>query len=198
MLFALAEMARKRLAKGIKLNYPEALALICDEVMEAAREGRSFEEAVARGMTALRPDDVMDGVADLLTRVQVEAIFDDGTKLVTLHNPIQPQNGAARAAKVGEVRTAPGPITVNEDKPKRRLEIYNAAPYPVWVGSHFPLEQANPRLRFDRRAAQGWRLNLPAGQVQLFPPGATVEVEIVPQGPHAEAGPDTSNPRLNL
>src|SRR5690606_23821272 len=94
LLFSLSELARRRRAKGLKLNYPEALALIRDEVMEAAREGASLEEAAARGASVLGPDDVMDGVADLLQQVQVEAVFADGSRLVTVRQPIRGQAAA--------------------------------------------------------------------------------------------------------
>src|SRR5690606_31837864 len=128
-----------------KLNYPEALALICDEVMEAAREGASLEEAAARGASVLGPDDVMDGVADLLQQVQVEAVFADGSRLVTVRQPIRGQAAAGASpsssqlaagagptpqpseppARVGEVRPGAGSIPLNEGKPRRRLAIRN-------------------------------------------------------------------------
>jgi len=88
-LFLAAELARKRRAAGLKLNHPEAVALICDEVIEAARAGRSYDEAREAGQAALGEDDVLDGVADLVDRVQVEGLFEDGTQLVTLYFPIK-------------------------------------------------------------------------------------------------------------
>ena len=94
-LFLAAELARKRRAAGLKLNHPEAVALICDEVIEAARAGRSYDEAMQAGYAALSEDDVLDGVADLVDRVQVEALFEDGTQLVTLWFPVK--NDAGRA-----------------------------------------------------------------------------------------------------
>src|SRR5690606_27456442 len=86
-------------------------------------------------------------------------------------------------ARVGEIRPRPGSIPLNDDKPRRRLRVHNDSPYPVWVSSHFPLERANPRLQFDRESAKGWRLDLPAGDVMLFPPGSVTEVDLVPRGP---------------
>jgi len=88
-IFTLAELARKRWARGIKLNYPEAVALICDEVMEEARAGRSYDEVIAHGMQVLTDADVMEGVSELASRIYIEPLFDDGTKLVVLHHPIQ-------------------------------------------------------------------------------------------------------------
>jgi urease gamma subunit len=88
-IFSAAELARRRRARGLKLNHPEAVALICDEVLEEARAGRSYDEVLAHGQTVLARADVIDGVAELLPSLQVEAVFDDGTKLLTLHRPIR-------------------------------------------------------------------------------------------------------------
>jgi urease subunit gamma len=89
MVFVAAEVARKRRARGLKLNYPEAIALITAEMLEAARDGKTVAEIMSFGATILRRDDVMDGVSEMIHDVQVEATFPDGTKLVTVHDPIQ-------------------------------------------------------------------------------------------------------------
>lgn len=88
LLFTAALLAERRKAKGLKLNYPEAVALISAEIMEGAREGRTVADMMGAGREILTRDDVMDGVAELVDEVQVEATFPDGTKLVTVHNPI--------------------------------------------------------------------------------------------------------------
>jgi urease gamma subunit len=88
-LFSAAELARKRRTRGVKLNYPEAVALICDEILEAARDGKTMAEAMEVATTLLRRADVMDGVAEMLDKLQVEAMFVDGMKLVTLYDPIK-------------------------------------------------------------------------------------------------------------
>lgn len=88
LLFTAALLAERRKAKGLKLNYPEAVALISAEIMEGAREGRTVAALMSAGTEILTRDDVMDGVADMVHEVQVEATFPDGTKLVTVHNPI--------------------------------------------------------------------------------------------------------------
>ncbi len=88
LLFTAALLAERRKAKGIKLNYPEAIAYISAEIMEGAREGKSVAELMSHGTTLLTREDVMDGIADMIPEVQVEATFPDGTKLVTVHNPI--------------------------------------------------------------------------------------------------------------
>ena len=84
-----AEIARKRLARGIKLNHPEAIALICDAVVEGARDGRSVADMMQYGATIVTRDDCMEGIPEMIPEVQVEATFPDGTKLVTVHNPIR-------------------------------------------------------------------------------------------------------------
>lgn len=88
LIFTAALLAERRKAKGLKLNYPEAVALISAEIMEGAREGKTVAELMSYGKTILSADDVMEGVADLVHEVQVEATFPDGTKLVTVHEPI--------------------------------------------------------------------------------------------------------------
>ncbi|MBT44859.1 MAG: urease subunit gamma [Methylococcales bacterium] len=89
MIVVAADVARRRKGRGVKLNYPEAIALITDEVMEGARDGRSVAELMSHGTTVLTRNDVMEGVAEIIHEVQVEATFPDGTKLVTVHNPIR-------------------------------------------------------------------------------------------------------------
>jgi urease gamma subunit len=84
-----AEVARKRLARGVKLNYPEAIALITDAVVEGARDGRSVADMMQAGAAVITREDVMDGIAEMIPEVQVEATFPDGTKLVTVHDPIR-------------------------------------------------------------------------------------------------------------
>ena len=88
MIFLAAELARKRQARGLKLNYPEAVSILSFEILEAARDGKSVADIMTYGTTILTKDDVMDGIPEMLDEVQVEATFPDGTKLVTVHNPI--------------------------------------------------------------------------------------------------------------
>jgi urease subunit gamma len=89
MIFVAAELARKRQARGLQLNYPEAVAIISSEILEAARDGKSVAEIMVLGAKILRRDDLMDGIAEMLHEVQVEATFPDGTKLVTVHDPVR-------------------------------------------------------------------------------------------------------------
>ena len=89
LIYVAADVARKRQGRGLKLNYPEAVAILTAEVLEAARDGKSVAEIMSFGTTILKRADVMDGIAEMIHEVQVEATFPDGTKLVTLHDPIQ-------------------------------------------------------------------------------------------------------------
>jgi urease subunit gamma len=89
LVYVASELARKRQARGLKLNYPEAVAILTAEIMEAARDGKSVSEIMSLGTQILTRDDVMDGIAEMIHDVQVEATFPDGTKLVTIHDPIQ-------------------------------------------------------------------------------------------------------------
>ena len=89
LIFVAAELARKRQERGLKLNYPEAMAVLTAEIMEAARDGKSVAEIMTFGGTILRREDVMEGIAEMIHEVQVEATFPDGTKLVTVHDPIR-------------------------------------------------------------------------------------------------------------
>ncbi len=88
LIYLAGQLARDRRARGLKLNYPEAMALITSQLLELAREGKSVAEIMSAGRTVLTRDDVMEGVGDMITEVQVEATFPDGTKLITVHNPI--------------------------------------------------------------------------------------------------------------
>jgi urease subunit gamma len=89
MVVVAADLARRRQARGVKLNHPESIAIITYEIFEGARDGRSVSELMSYGATILKRDDVMEGVAEMIHEVQVEATFPDGTKLVTVHNPIR-------------------------------------------------------------------------------------------------------------
>jgi urease subunit gamma len=89
LIFTASELARKRRARGLKLNYPEAVAILSAEILEAARDGKSVSEIMSMGASILARDDVMEGVAEMIHEVQVEATFPDGTKLVTIHDPVQ-------------------------------------------------------------------------------------------------------------
>ena len=178
LLVALAaRVARRRLERGVKLNHPEAVALITDFVVEGARDGKSVAELMEAGAQVLKPDQVMEGVAEMIHDVQVEATFPDGTKLVTVHNPIR---GALGALTPGEVMPQPGDLTLNEGREAITLTVANTGDRPIQVGSHYHFFETNPALSFDRDKARGMRLDIPAGTAVRFEPGQTRNVRLIP------------------
>ncbi len=182
LLFLAAELARRRRARGLKLNYPEARALIADEICEGAREGKSVAELMSVGASILTTDDVMPGVETLVGLLQVEAMFPDGQKLVTVHEPIGPGKEPREGVEPGEYRLAEEEIVLNEGRESVELLVRNLGDRPVQVGSHYHFFEVNPELEFDRAAAFGMRLDIPAGTAVRFEPGEEKEVELVTFG----------------
>ena len=176
LLFGAAELARARRARGLRLNVPEATALIADTVCEAARDGARLAEALERARSVLGPDDVLPGVADIVTEVHVEAVFDDGSRLAVVSDPI--------GGSIGE--RAPGALLPGpehaEPEAAVRLTVTNTATVPVSVTSHFHFFETNPRLDFARERAYGMRLAVPAGSCVRFVPGESLTVCLVPIG----------------
>ena len=171
LLFLAAELARRRRRRGLRLNQAEAVALIADEVCEAARDGRSYAEAEAAGYALLDPADVADGVAELVRRVEVEALFADGSRLLVLHDPIG----------------SPAPPPPHEAEIEwlardRAVTVVNEGAVPVGVTSHFHFFEVNRALRFERAAAWGMRLAIAPGTKVFFDPGAEREVFLMPFG----------------
>jgi urease subunit gamma/beta len=187
-IYTAAELARKRRAKGLKLNYPEATAIIADEILEGAREGRSVADLIGYGSTILNADDVMPGVADLMPVLQVEATFPDGTKLVTVHDPIRPgkQKKDASAMTPGEIFTPEGDIELNVGRKKVTIKAVNTGDRPIQIGSHYHFFEANKALNFDRAASFGMHLDIPAGTAVRFEPGEAKEVTLAAFGGSGE------------
>lgn len=178
LLIAMAAIvARRRLERGLKLNHPEAIALITDAVVEGARDGRSVAELMEAGAHVVTADQVMEGVAEMIHDVQVEATFPDGTKLVTVHHPIR---GAASTDVPGEVMAQDGEIVFNEGAERTVLTVANTGDRPIQVGSHYHFFETNPALSFDREKARGMRLDIAPGTAVRFEPGSTREVTLVP------------------
>ena len=191
LLFTAALLAERRLARGVKLNYPESMAYISAAIMEGARDGRSVAEMMSYGRTLLTREQVMPGVPELLAEVQIEATFPDGTKLITVHNPICSETGDmelalygsglrysptvsleenASAAVPGELMLQEDPIELNAGRPTTTLEVLNTGDRPIQVGSHYPFFETNFALEFSRSEAYGKRLNIPAGTAVRFSP----------------------------
>jgi len=173
LLFTAGLLAERRKARGLKLNYPEAVAYISAAILEGARDGRNVAELMTYGTQLLTSDDVMEGVPELISEVQVEATFPDGTKLVTVHQPIQPSRLVP-----GEVVATGADIELNAGRDTVTLDVANTGDRPVQVGSHYHFFEVNPALHFDRKRAFGFRLNIPAGTAVRFEPGQTRTVEL--------------------
>jgi urease subunit gamma/beta len=182
LLFLAAELARKRRARGLKLNYPEARALIADEILEGARDGRSVAELMERGAQILTTDDVLPGVERLVAPLQVEGFFEDGQKLVTIHQPIRQGENPVAGRVPGEVVPAEGEIELSQGRERVTVSVANTGDRPVQVGSHYHFFEANRALRFERERAFGMHLDIPAGTAVRFEPGEDREVGLVAFG----------------
>jgi urease subunit gamma/beta len=192
-------LAQKRLARGVRLNYPEAVALIATQLLEWIRDGKSVAELMQLGRTLLGRADVMEGVGEMLHEVQVEGTFADGSKLVTVHHPIVAEHGdmalalygsflplppaaapAPMAIVPGRVTPEAGELTLNEGRATITLHVTNSGDRPIQVGSHYHFVETNRALIFDRARAYGMRLDIAAGTAVRFEPGDTKQVALVP------------------
>jgi urease subunit gamma/beta len=177
-VFALAELARRTLARGLRLNAPEAVALICDEMHLAARGGAAYDEVVEAGRGALRPDQVLDGVDALAAEIRLEVLLEDGSRLIVLRDAL----GTPGADAPGAVAAADDDVELAPGRGRVAMTVTNASERPVRVSSHYPFWRVNGRLRFDRAAARGFRLDVPAGSSVRWAPGETREVTLVAFG----------------
>ncbi len=195
-------LAQKRLARGCRLNYPEAIGLIATQLLEFIRDGRSVAELMDLGRKLLGRNQVMSGIPEMIAEVQVEGTFPDGTKLVTVHHPIASEDGNLDLALYGSFlpipdalmfggpATAPncdpgayiiseGELVLNEGRETVTLKVTNLGDRPVQVGSHYHFIETNNQLRFDRGQAFGRRLDIPAGTAVRFEPGETKTINLV-------------------
>ena len=195
-------LAQKRLARGVRLNYPEAVALIATQVMEFIRDGRSVAELMDLGRQLLGRADVMEHVPEMVGEVQVEGTFPDGTKLVTVHHPIVGERGNRELALYGSFlpiqaaqpttglgtteESGPGRVMVDESeidlnvgRVTVQVRVTNRGDRPIQVGSHYHFAETNRELVFDRAASYGKRLDIPAGTAVRFEPGDTKTVTLV-------------------
>lgn len=193
-------LAQKRLARGVKLNHPESVALIATVLLEFIRDGRSVAELMNLGRQLLGRNQVMSGVSEMIYDVQVEGTFPDGSKLVTVHHPIASENGNLTLALYGSFLPVPdvslfmpaaaepipgsteikdGEIELNVGRATAEIPVTNLGDRPIQVGSHYHFIETNGALKFDRGAAYGKRLDIPAGTAVRFEPGETKTVKLV-------------------
>src|SRR5438445_7219859 len=201
LLHGAGSLAQKRLARGLRLNRPEAVALIAAQLLEFIRDGRNVSELMDLGRRLLGRAEVMDRVPELIVEVQVEGTFADGTKLVTVHHPIALEHGdldlalhgsflpvpdrsrferGAEVPPAGEVLPRSGEVVLNEGRPSISVAVTNLGDRPIQVGSHYHFFETNRALSFDRGRAYGMRLDIPAGNAVRFEPGERKSVQLVP------------------
>jgi urease subunit gamma/beta len=180
LVFQVAELARRQRARGLRLNAPEAIAIACDEMHLVARAGGTFDEVVAAGMTAVTPEDLLDGVAALISEIRVEVLLREGTRLIVLRGP--GASDAGTDVEPGATVVADGTLILNEGVSSIELEVVNDSDHTVRVSSHFPFDRVNQRLKFDREAARGTRLDIPAGDTVRWAPGERKVVRLVHVG----------------
>jgi len=184
-------LAQKRLARGLRLNHPESIALIAAVILEFIRDGKRVAELMNLGRQLLGRNQVMSGVPEMIYDVQVEGTFPDGSKLVTVHHPIASENGNLALALHGSFLPVPklsvfkpiagepipgsteilgGEIELNAGRATMKIPVTNLGDRPIQVGSHYHFIETNASLKFDRGAAYGKRLDIPAGTAVRFEP----------------------------
>ena len=202
LLHGAGVVAQKRLARGVRLNLPEAVALVATQLLELIRDGKRVAELMDLGRRMLGRAQVMEGVPEMLHEVQVEGTFPDGTKLVTVHDPIVLEHGDLSLALYGSFLPVPdvaifsqkqgdfvtpgeifvqeGEVLLNANRDAIEIEVTNVGDRPIQVGSHYPFDETNRALELDRDVAKGKRLDIPAGTAVRFEPGETKTVKLVP------------------
>jgi urease subunit gamma/beta len=194
-------LAQKRLARGLRLNYPETVALLATQLLELIRDGKNVAELMDIGRRVLGRRQVLEGVPEIVHEVQVEGTFADGTKLVTVHDPIALEDGDLRLAlhgsflplpdpgvfgppvtphvSIGHIDVTAGHIDLYPGRARTTLTVTSKGDRPIQVGSHYPFAKTNAALDFDRAAAIEKHLDIPAGTAVRFEPGETRTVTLV-------------------
>ena len=173
LIFNVAQLAQSRRARGVKLNKPEAVALISHAVIEAARDGASHSQALQAGINAVTDADLLPGVGPLLSGIAVEAVFSDGRRLVVVDFESTDQDVPGKVTRLEPIASLPNP-EVNS------VVVVNKSEIQISVTTHMHFFESNPKLQFDRVATYGRHLNIPAGEHVDFPPGVEVSVNLVP------------------
>ncbi len=173
LIFTAAQLAQSRRARGVKLNAPEATALIAHAVIEAARDGASHSEALSAGKNAVTESELLPGVGALLGGIAVEGVFDDGRRLVVVDFETTDSNVPGQVVRLEPHNSVSTNDTVD-------ITVRNESTIGISVTTHMHFFEVNPRLRFNRAAAYGMRLHIPAGEHVDFPPGVDVAVRLEP------------------
>jgi urease subunit gamma/beta len=173
LIFNVAQLAKSRQERGLKLNKPEAVALISHAVIEAARDGNSHAQALQAGLSAISDSDLLPGVGSMLSGIAVEAVFDDGRRLVVVDFVTNDLDTPGKVTRLDQVLP-------NRAKDLTTATVVNESKIQISVTTHMHFFEVNPRLKFDREATYGKHLFIPAGEHVDFPPGIPVDVELVP------------------
>jgi urease subunit gamma/beta len=171
LIFSAAELARRHRSLGLKLSAPEAIALMCDAMFEAARADASYADVEAAGYGAVAANEVMTGVPALVDEVRLEVLMSDGTRLMVLRNPLGAPEGTDFEL-LAEIAT---PV----DRDRKVLKVTNTGRHGIRVSSRFPFERVNSRMSFDRAAAEGFHLDIEVGSTLRWAPGETREVTLI-------------------
>lgn len=213
LLHGAGTLAQKRLARGLCLNYPETIALLATVLLELVRDGTlGVADLMDVGRRILGTRQVLPGVPDLVHEVQVEGTFEDGTKLITVHDPIALEDGDLQLALYGsflpipalsvfakpsgpprgaQIEVAAGHIELYAGRRRADISVTSRGDRPIQVGSHYPFERTNAALDFDRQAAAGMHLDIPAGTAVRFEPGETRTVTLVENAQGVALDPKT-------
>lgn len=173
LIFNVAQLAKSRLDRGLKLNKPEAVALISHAVIEAARDGNSHAQALQAGLSAISDSDLLPGVGSMLSGIAVEAVFDDGRRLVVVDFVTNDLDTPGKVTRLNQVLPNPA-------KDLTTVTVVNESKIQISVTTHMHFFEVNPRLKFNREATYGKHLFIPAGEHVDFPPDIPVDVELVP------------------
>jgi len=173
LIFNVAQLAQSRRMRGVKLNKPEAVALISHAVIEAARDGANHSTALNAGLSAVTNDELLPGVGPLLTGIAVEAVFSDGRRLVVVDFESNDDDVPGKVTRLL-------PVTNQTKSDIMTVSVVNKSDIQISVTTHMHFFEANPRLQFDRAASYGRHLYIPAGEHVDFPPGVKVSVNLIP------------------
>ncbi len=173
LIFNVAQLAQSRRARGVKLNKPEAVALISNAVIESARDGANHSQALQAGINAVTDADLLPGVGPLLSGIAVEAVFSDGRRLVVVDFESTDQDVPGKVTRLEQIASTHKP-DVNS------VVVVNKSEIQISVTTHMHFFEANPKLQFDRVATYGRHLHIPAGEHVDFPPGVEISVNLVP------------------
>ncbi len=173
LIFNVAQLAQARRARGVRLNKPEAIALISHTVIESARDGNSHAQALAAGLTAISNNELLPGIGSMLRGVAVEAVFDDGRRLVVVDYETSDSEAPGQVTRLEPIlpHVKSGAVTIS---------VHNNAAIQISVTTHMHFFEVNPHLSFDREATYGMHLDIRAGEHIDFPSGDSVTVQLVP------------------